>query len=595
MKYRSEIDGLRAIAVIPVVLFHAGIPGFSSGFIGVDIFFVISGFLITSIIAKDLDDKKFNLINFYDRRIRRILPALLVMILLCVPFAWMWMLPDDLENMGQSIVATLLFANNILLTLTTGYWDLAGEFKPLLHTWSLGVEEQFYLIFPIILMGLWFSRKKIIAILMAILLISLMIFIIPNFFNLTAKENAAIFYNLPTRAWELIIGSIAAILVHKNLIDTNNIKNSKYSFLGFIFIVIALFVPMTEEIHITLRTMIGTVGAGLLVTYASKDNYIGKLLSLKIFVSIGVISYSVYLYHQPLLSFTRIYSKDEPGIMMMIPIFLTFVFGLISFKYIEQPFRNSRKIPKKLLIGWIIAISGILLIFGIYSHKSGGFPLRINKNSESMYKSAQDSIAFNQSAYQYQTEYFSNDEGKKILILGNSFGRDMVNVIKEIWGNKKINIVYSNDYYDCFQNNNSIKHQKLLKSADLIVMASSVLPNENCIKEDIAFIEKNNSKIIYIGTKDFGYNLNWYMRVANGERGTLKNKIPEKIIDHENKMKDIVPEKNYISILKFIEVNGRVPFTNDNGEILSPDRTHLTKSGALFVASKLKESMNAIE
>ncbi len=150
MKYRQEIDGLRAIALLPVIFFHAGFSAFSGGFVGVDIFFVISGYLITTILIEDIENDKFNFLNFYERRARRIFPALFIVMLVCIPFAWFWMLPDPLENFGQSLVATSFFLSNILLYLTAGYWDLGVDYKPLLHTWSLAVEEQYYVFFPIL-------------------------------------------------------------------------------------------------------------------------------------------------------------------------------------------------------------------------------------------------------------------------------------------------------------------------------------------------------------------------------------------------------------------------------------------------------------
>jgi peptidoglycan/LPS O-acetylase OafA/YrhL len=158
-RHRADIDGLRAIAIIPVVLEHAGAPIFPGGFVGVDVFFVISGFLITGILRREMASGSFSLTRFYERRARRLLPALLVMTLFCIPFAWAWMLPEFLANFGQSIVATLLFSNNILLALTSGYWALESAFKPLLHTWSLGVEEQFYIVFPLLLFLVWKAGK----------------------------------------------------------------------------------------------------------------------------------------------------------------------------------------------------------------------------------------------------------------------------------------------------------------------------------------------------------------------------------------------------------------------------------------------------
>jgi peptidoglycan/LPS O-acetylase OafA/YrhL len=160
MKYRKEIDGLRALAVLPVILFHAGFTTFSGGFVGVDIFFVISGYLITTIIVDEMDKGSFSLLNFYERRARRILPALFFVMLCTLPFAWFWMLPQDLKSFSQSLVAVPLFASNVLFWLTSGYFDTASELKPLLHSWSLAVEEQYYVFFPLFLMLAWKVGKS---------------------------------------------------------------------------------------------------------------------------------------------------------------------------------------------------------------------------------------------------------------------------------------------------------------------------------------------------------------------------------------------------------------------------------------------------
>jgi peptidoglycan/LPS O-acetylase OafA/YrhL len=160
MKYRPEIDGLRAIAVIPVILFHAGFSTFSGEFVGVDVFFVISGYLITTIILSEMEQGRFSIIGFYERRARRILPALFLVMLVSLPFAWFWLLPSDMQSFSQSLVAVSSFSSNILFWLTSGYWDTASELKPLLHTWSLAVEEQYYILFPLFLMLMWNYRKR---------------------------------------------------------------------------------------------------------------------------------------------------------------------------------------------------------------------------------------------------------------------------------------------------------------------------------------------------------------------------------------------------------------------------------------------------
>ena len=159
MQYRSEIDGLRALAVVPVILYHAGVSLFQGGYIGVDVFFVISGYLITTILIEDLTAGQFSLGRFYERRARRILPALFVVMLVCIPFSWIWMLPTQMKDFSESIIAVIFFGSNILFWRETGYFSAASELKPLLHTWSLAVEEQYYLLFPLFLAFVWRVRR----------------------------------------------------------------------------------------------------------------------------------------------------------------------------------------------------------------------------------------------------------------------------------------------------------------------------------------------------------------------------------------------------------------------------------------------------
>ena len=160
MNYRREIDGLRSLAVMPVILFHAGFHVFSGGFVGVDIFFVISGYLITTILVNEMDQGNFSIVNFYERRARRILPVLFFIMLLCLPFAWLWLIPTEMKSFSQSLVAVSVFSSNILFWLTSGYFGAVAELKPLLHTWSLAVEEQYYMIFPLLLLLGWRLGKR---------------------------------------------------------------------------------------------------------------------------------------------------------------------------------------------------------------------------------------------------------------------------------------------------------------------------------------------------------------------------------------------------------------------------------------------------
>jgi peptidoglycan/LPS O-acetylase OafA/YrhL len=206
MLYRKEIDGLRALAVMPVIFFHAGFTVFSGGYIGVDIFFVISGYLITSIILVELKSETFSIVNFYERRARRVLPALFLVVAVSLPFAWLWLSPLQLKNFSASLVAVSTFSSNILFWITSGYFDSAAELKPLLHTWSLAVEEQYYLFFPIFLVLTWrFGTRRVIALLVVFFIASLAVAQI-----LVASKADFAFFLLPTRGWELLIGAFIA-------------------------------------------------------------------------------------------------------------------------------------------------------------------------------------------------------------------------------------------------------------------------------------------------------------------------------------------------------------------------------------------------
>jgi peptidoglycan/LPS O-acetylase OafA/YrhL len=366
LKYRAEIDGLRALAVVPVILFHAGFELFSGGFVGVDVFFVISGYLITTILIEDIENKRFSIVNFYERRARRILPALFFVMLVCIPFAWMWMLPSQMKDFSQSLVAVSLFASNILFWRESGYFAAAAEEKPLLHTWSLAVEEQYYVLFPIFLILAWrFGKNRVFWMIVVMATISLLL----SEWGWRNKATAN-FYLAPTRAWELFTGSITAFVVQKQGVQ----KNNHLATIGLAAIAFSILFYDETTPFPSVYALVPVLGVVLLILYADKDTLATKLLSTKVFVGIGLISYSAYLWHQPLFAFTRIKSPNAPSIALMALLMVaSFLLAYLSWKYIETPFRNKARISRKKI--FLISASGMLMFapFGFIGHKTDGF------------------------------------------------------------------------------------------------------------------------------------------------------------------------------------------------------------------------------
>lgn len=374
MRYRSEIDGLRALAVVPVILFHAGIPLVSGGYVGVDIFFVISGYLITSIILSELEQGKFSIITFYERRARRILPALFLVMAVCLPFAWMWLIPSEFKDFSVSIIGVILFSSNIVFWQTSGYFETATELKPLLHTWSLAVEEQYYVVFPVFLLLVWrFGRRWTASLIGIVVLLSLVCAHLGAF-----QKPIATFYLLPTRAWELGMGALAAIyLAREGRVDVSQRACQLFSLLGLILIVGSIFFYDQYTPFPSLYTLVPTVGSVLIILFAGTQTLAGSLLARKPMVWIGLISYSAYLWHQPLFALARHRSYHEPGLAVFSLLsVLSLVLGYLSWRYVEAPFRNKERVARAQVFTLSAAGMAIFLAIGAWGVMSDGFRQR---------------------------------------------------------------------------------------------------------------------------------------------------------------------------------------------------------------------------
>jgi len=400
LAYRPDIDGLRALAVLFVLFFHAFPNWVSGGFIGVDIFFVISGFLISTIIFDGLDDGTFRFITFYSRRIRRIFPALIIILIVCAVFGWITLIPDEYEQFGKHIAGSAAFIPNIILWMESGYFDKAAGSKPLLHLWSLGIEEQFYLIWPFILWGMRGRRLTIFIIILSIIAASFLACVIGRH-----DFPVSHFYFPQSRFWELMIGAaLAAITLYKKYIFSaaierieifgggqSKIKNLQ-SFVGGSMIVYAAFNITSSYIYPGFWALLPTIGTYLLIA-AGPEAWINRvILANKGLVWIGLISYPLYLWHWPLLSFAYIIKGSRPSYIIRATLLLTStLLAWGTYRLVEKPIRfgNYSKTKVIILLALMMATGG----FGFWISLEGApnrFPEEIRTLLSRTYESAEN-------------------------------------------------------------------------------------------------------------------------------------------------------------------------------------------------------------
>lgn len=451
LNYRREIDGLRAVAVVPVILCHAGFSVFSGGYVGVDIFFVISGYLITAILINELEQDYFSIVGFYERRARRILPALFVVMFACLPFAYMWMLPSQLEDFAQSLVAIVTFSSNILFWRESGYFSADSDLKPLLHTWSLAVEEQYYLLFPFFLLATWrFGRKRIFWTVITVAAVSLLM----AEWGWRNKPSAN-FYLAPTRAWELFAGSICAFLS----VGRTQRSSNGLSAIGLAMIVFSIFAYGANTPVPSVYGLIPVVGTALIILFAAQGTWVARLLSMRAFVGIGLISYSAYLWHQPLFAFARLRSLTEPNEYLMTCLAVAaLVLAWATWRFVEQPFRKSKSslISTRLDVFLVSGTVGALFIaIGLVGHVGKGFEWRFSKELTRFSKKNVDHAKNTNNCildYRHEISYpnygceMASSTGQvDVLLVGDSHNFSISDVLGSALRN--VNIGYYNSSY----------------------------------------------------------------------------------------------------------------------------------------------------
>jgi len=381
-RYRADIDGLRALAVLVVVAYHADIPGFTSGFLGVDIFFVISGFLISGIIIDAHHGVGFRYLDFYIRRARRLLPALFVVLLATFIVAWFILLPEDLHEYASSVIWALLFGSNFFFLDNVHYFSQSAEFMPALHTWSLGVEEQFYLVWPPVLGAyIWISNKLTWK--TAVLILALPIGLSLIGFLMMANDSPdQVFFMTWFRLWELGIGALSAVLIRHRK-QVRSIQATLLYGIGIVFIAYGLFAPDTDHVSNMMNVGVVCIGTALLLLNGNVlGNPLAAPLSAKLPVAIGKISYGLYLWHWPVLSLFRVYQNDvhiQPSDAVWLT-GLSVALATLSYVAIERPLRHTVSLRVSLLT--IVMLGLFTGIFAVASVQTSGFKSRITSGAD---------------------------------------------------------------------------------------------------------------------------------------------------------------------------------------------------------------------
>lgn len=591
-QYRPDIDGLRAIAVLSVIFFHLGF--LPEGYLGVDVFFVISGYLITSNLFNQSKNNTLKITQFYIKRIRRILPLLFFICTVSLILGYLLMLPDDLENLSQSVIASNLSFNNILLYITTGdYWAPANDYRPLLHTWSLGLEEQFYLVYPILFVLFKGNKSKyLLPLIILLTLISAYLFV-------SAENLSMRFYFLHFRFFELATGGILALVFSKKIVNVR--------YLGLVLMVLLIMLIASLSFAFTTNTVkaiVVTVLTALILALSNTNEklFYHSLLSSKPIVFIGKISYSLYLWHFVIIAFARYSYFNEFGIWssLMVLVF-TMLLSVFSFYWIENRYRSMQKVDVNRLFLFLSTLFFLSTTVALFTYAVGGVykdfdSLNIKKNEikfslDFFDKSINVHSSYNESARIYDADFVYNDK-LNVLILGNSYARDLINIITNTSINNKINI----SYIDVTK---SADYEKRFSEAEIIFISTHQFVNNEWILD----IEKrfnakiNKNKLVIVGTKNFGKSNGIHHRRNQTSKLNYTHyytKVSDDIILQNAEMSELWEEK-YINLMSRLlnKSNEILVFTPD-GKFISQDTAHLTKAGAMFFAETLNDEFERV-
>ena len=597
--YKKNIDGLRAISVLAVIIFHLDSKFLPGGFMGVDIFFVISGYLISKLILDQLENNTFKLSNFFFSRARRILPILLLTFIIFFPLSF-FLLPSKIISIAQSILSSIFFISNIFFYYESGYFGEAVALKPFIHLWSLSVEEQFYLFFPIFCI-IFYKKKLFLPILFLIFFASLLVSI--NFSNSHPNAN---FFLTPTRVWEIIAGIIFVFFEKKNFI----IKKNLIEFLcvaSLFTIFLSLFILNGEDKIPNLKLLPLVLSIGILITLGEKSDISNKILTNIKLRFIGIISYSLYMLHQPMLALNKNYELFEENIgFKLLFLIISIILSFITWKYIEQPFRNSKFISNKSFI--YIILSGLIFVISLclITLKENGFIERFSKNDQylALLNTKTQGRYVQQKFNSLKNENFLKLDDKNLIIFGDSHAMDFVNTAFENNYFKNYNVKtvsFSIECYLKFLDEINFKQRQISKKCldeipkDLNFAKNVFFVNvwENWIIEDLKKIQISqllkNKDIYILGTKSFGnININNLIKLSIEDRKNYIFRLDKKWVETQRLFIKNLTLSTYIDpYVHYCDEKFNCKIFTDKNKLISYDGSHLTQDGARYFGSKL--------
>lgn len=572
MKQRNlAFDVLKGIAIIAVVLYHFGLC--PNGYLGVDIFLVIAGYFTAKSLWKQNNKNIMGGGKYLLYRILRLLPLLLMAETVILIYGFFLMLPDDYENISQSVIASNFFANNILADITTkNYWDAVNEYKPLMHTWYLGILMQFYILFVIIDLAIFKLKGKRISVYIIVWSVISLLSLFLYFLDIPSSHK---FYQIPFRIFEFGVGSLSFYLLARHSDRRLNRWNEMLLGISLVAIICLLFVSL-NFIAATYKLLI-VVGLTCIMTfYLPKSQLINNTIWFnRLLAVIGTASFSLFVWHQVVFALTRysFTSNLYDCIVLIVLLGIITLLTILSYRYIELMRFGKRTLTAVIFLFCVINASAFIIF------KRAGIFYNIPELDVSV-DNVQSGIwaKYCDQGFKYDRD-FSDSVKPKWMVIGNSFGRDFVNIIMESDIQDKIDLIYASNIYD-------ERHQKRLKDADILFISTLGLNKD--LVDEVQSKKNSNTRLVVVGEKNFGVNNGQVFR-KRGTADYFRSTIAmEEGYDERNNINRKEYGGNYIDLIALVKASdGEVRVFSEDGRFISQDCRHLTRAGAQFYANKI--------